>query len=102
MILSVKKTDRLFFDTFEAMAAGAAEAALILEEMFRNGTAESAASYGGRIKGIRHPRHGLMPRRGETLHPTFIPPIRPGDSPDPRARRADMGDLMRPGPTPAL
>jgi len=75
MILSVKKTDRLFFDTFESMAAGAAEAALILEEMFRNGTPASSASYGARIKEIEHRCDVLIHELVKTLHRTFITPI---------------------------
>jgi len=94
MLLSVKKTDRLFFDTFEAMAAGAAEAALILEEMFRNGTAESAASYGGRIKEIEHGCDVLMHGLVKTLHRTFITPIDREDIHDLGARMDDMVDLI--------
>src|SRR3989442_7029323 len=94
MILSVKKTDRLFFDTFDAMAAGAAEAALILEEMFRNGTAESAASYAVRIKEIEHRCDVLIHELVKTLHRTFITPIDREDIHDLGARMDDMVDLI--------
>ena len=93
MILSVKKTDRLFFDTFESMAAGAAEAALILEEMFRNGAPASAASYGARIKEIEHRCDVLIHELVKTLHRTFITPIDREDIHDLGARMDDMVDL---------
>src|SRR2546426_657642 len=60
MLLSVKKTDRLFFDTFDAMAAGAVDAAVILEEMFRDGKGGGAATYATRIKDIEHRCDGLI------------------------------------------
>ncbi|PYT10780.1 MAG: DUF47 domain-containing protein [Acidobacteria bacterium] len=94
MILSVKKTDRLFFDTFESMAAGAAEAALILEEMFRNGTPASSASYGARIKEIEHRCDVLIHELVKTLHRTFITPIDREDIHDLGARMDDMVDLI--------
>src|SRR2546422_2975526 len=94
MILSVKKTDRLFFDTFESMAAGAAEAALILEEMFRNGAPASAASYGARIKEIEHRCDVLIHELVKTLHRTFITPIDREDIHDLGARMDDMVDLI--------
>jgi len=93
MLLSVKKTDRLFFDTFDSMAAGAAEAALILEEMFRNGSA-GAASYGTRIKEIEHRCDVLIHELVKMLHRTFITPIDREDIHDLGAAMDDMVDLI--------
>ena len=93
VLLSVKKTDRLFFDTFDSMAAGAAEAALILEEMFRNGS-EGAASYGTRIKEIEHRCDVLIHELVKTLHRTFITPIDREDIHDLGAAMDDMVDLI--------
>src|SRR5213594_2031147 len=93
VLLSVKKTDRLFFDTFDSMAAGAAEAALILEEMFRNGSA-GASSYGTRIKEIEHRCDVLIHELVKTLHRTFITPIDREDIHDLGAAMDDMVDLI--------
>src|SRR5881628_2327575 len=94
MLLSVKKTERLFFDTFDAMAAGATEAALILEEMFRNGTAGDAATYASRIKEIEHRCDALIHELVKTLHRTFITPIDREDIHDLAARMDDLVDLI--------
>ena len=94
MILSVKKTDRLFFETFAAMAAGAAEAALILEEMFRNGKGSDAAACGTRIKDIEHRCDVLIHELVKALHRTFITPIDREDIHDLGARMDDLVDLI--------
>jgi uncharacterized protein Yka (UPF0111/DUF47 family) len=94
MLLSVKKTDRLFFDTFDAMAAGAVEAAVILEEMFRNGKGGGAAAYATRIKEIEHRCDGLIHELVKTLHRTFITPIDREDIHDLAARMDDLVDLI--------
>ena len=94
MILSVKKTDRLFFETFEAMAAGAAEAALILEEMFRNGKGSDPAACGSRIKDVEHRCDVLVHELVKALHRTFITPIDREDIHDLGARMDDLVDLI--------
>src|SRR5437867_12762276 len=94
MLLSVKETDRLFFDTFDAMAAGAVDAAVILEEMFRDGKGGGAASYGTRIKEIEHRCDVLIHELVKTLHRTFITPIDREDIHDLGARMDDMVDLI--------
>jgi uncharacterized protein Yka (UPF0111/DUF47 family) len=94
MLLSVRKTDRLFFETFEAMAAGAVEAALILEEMFRNGRASDAAAYGTRIKEIEHRCDVLIHELVKALHRTFITPIDREDIHDLGASMDDLVDLI--------
>ena len=68
MLLSVKKTDRLFFDTFAAMAGGAVDAALILEEMFRNGKGGDGAAFASRIKEIEHRCDVQIHELVKTLH----------------------------------
>ncbi len=94
MLLSVKKTERLFFDTFDAMAAGATEAALILEEMFRNGKAGDAATYASRIKEIEHRCDVYIHELVKSLHRTFITPIDREDIHDLAARMDDLVDLI--------
>ena len=94
MLLSVKKTDRLFFDTFEAMAAGAVDAAAILEEMFRNGKQGDPAAYASRIKEIEHRCDGQIHELVKALHRTFITPIDREDIHDLAARMDDLVDLI--------
>lgn len=94
MILSVKKTDRLFFETFEALAAGAAEAALILEEMFRNGKGSDPATSGTRIKDIEHRCDVLIHELVKALHRTFITPIDREDIHDLGSHLDDLVDLI--------
>lgn len=94
MLLSVKKTDRLFFDTFQAMAEGAVEAALILEEMFRNGKGSEGATYASRIKEIEHRCDAQIHELVKTLHRTFITPIDREDIHDLAARMDDLVDLI--------
>jgi len=92
-MLSVKRTDRIFFETFDAMAGGAVEAALILEEMFRNG-ASAFATHAGRIKEIEHRCDGLVHSLVKTLNTTFITPIDREDIHDLGASMDDVVDLI--------
>src|SRR5439155_23225652 len=92
-MLSVKKTDRLFFDTFDAMAAGAAEAALILEQMFRDGIPGYAA-HATRIKEIEHRCDKLVHELVKTLNTTFITPIDREDIHDLGSAMDDVVDLI--------
>lgn len=94
MILSAKKTDRLFFETFEALAAGAAEAALALEEMFRNGKEAGSAASGARIKDIEHRCDVLIHELVKALHRTFITPIDREDIHDLASHLDDLVDLI--------
>ena len=94
MLLSVKKTDRLFFDTFAAMAGGAVDAALILEEMFRNGKGGDGAAFASRIKEIEHRCDVQIHELVKTLHRTFITPIDREDIHDLGARMDDLVDLI--------
>jgi len=92
-VLSVKRTDRIFFETFDAMAGGAVEAALILEEMFKNG-ASAFATHAGRIKEIEHRCDGLVHSLVKTLNTTFITPIDREDIHDLGASMDDVVDLI--------
>ena len=94
MLLSVKKTERLFFDTFAAMSGGAVDAALILEEMFRNGKGGDAATYASRIKEIEHRCDVQIHELVKALHRTFITPIDREDIHDLAARIDDLVDLI--------
>src|SRR6266704_1805023 len=94
MLLSVKKTDRLFFDTFAAMAGGAVAAALILEEMFRDGKGGDGAVYASRIKEIEHRCDVQIHELVKTLHRTFITPIDREDIHDLASRMDDLIDLI--------
>ena len=94
MLLSVKKTDRLFFDTFDAMAAGAVEAAAILEEMFRKGTRSDTEGYASRIKEIEHRCDGQIHELVKALHRTFITPIDREDIHDLASRMDDLVDRI--------
>src|SRR3989442_15371036 len=94
MLLSVKKTDRLFFDTFDAMPAGAVDAAAILEEMFRDGKGGGAATCATRIKDIEHRCDGLIHELAKTLHRTFITPTAREDIHDLGARMEHLGDPL--------
>jgi hypothetical protein len=92
-MLSVKKTNRQFFETFDAMASGAVEASLILEEMFRNGIAE-AAGHAVRIKDIEHRCDNLVHELVRTLHRTFITPIDREDIHDLGTSMDDLVDVI--------
>ena len=93
MLLSVKKTDRLFFETFAGMAAGAVEAAGLLEELFRDGKG-NAAEVAVRIKDVEHRCDGLIHGLVKALHRTFITPIDREDIHDLAARMDDLVDLI--------
>jgi hypothetical protein len=92
-VLNLKKTDRIFFDRFEGLAAGAAEAALILEEMFRNGPSGNP-DHAARIKEIEHRCDAHVHDLIKTLHRTFITPIDREDIHDLGASMDDLVDLI--------
>jgi hypothetical protein len=91
--LDVKRNDRLFFDTFDAMAASAVEAAQTLEEMFRDGRDLAPAS-AQKIKDVEHRCDHLIHDLVKTLHQTFITPIDREDIHDLAAAMDDIVDLM--------
>ena len=94
MLLSVKKNDRLFFDSFATMAAGAVDAALILEQMFRDTKGGEGAAYATRIKEIEHRCDVLIHDLVKALHRTFITPIDREDIHDLASRMDDLVDLI--------
>lgn len=94
MLLNFKKTDRLFFDTFSSMGAGAVDAAVLLEQMFRDGKGGAAAGYADRIKDIEHRCDGLIHELVKALHRTFITPIDREDIHDLASRMDDFVDLI--------
>ena len=91
--LGVKRNDRLFFDTFDAMAASAVETADIIEQMFRNGV-EQAPAYAQKIKDIEHRCDRLIHDLVRVLNRTFITPIDREDIHDLAASMDDIVDLM--------
>jgi hypothetical protein len=92
-MFNIGKSDRLFFETFDAMAGHAVEAATILEEMFRNGAPERA-SYAKRIKDIEHRCDERVHELVKALHRTFITPIDREDIHDLGANMDDLVDLI--------
>ncbi len=94
MLFNVKKTDRIFFETFGTMAAGAVEASLALIELFRNGHGGSAGEQAKRIKEIEHRCDGQIHELVRTLHRTFITPFDREDIHDLASRMDDLVDLI--------
>jgi hypothetical protein len=92
-LLSLKKADRIFFETFEAMAASAVEAAHILEEMFKNGVARFA-EHAARIKEIEHRCDRHVHDLVKTLNTTFVTPIDREDIHDLGSAIDDVVDLI--------
>jgi hypothetical protein len=88
-----KSNHKIFFDLFGAMATGAAEAALTLEEMFK-GDNRGPAHYAEQIKAIEHRCDAHMHDLVRTLHKTFITPIDREDIHDLGAALDDVVDLI--------
>lgn len=92
-MLSIKKSHRLFFETFEGMARCAVEAAGTLEAMFRNGS-EAFASHATRIKDIEHRCDDLVHGAVRELNRVFITPFDREDIHDLVTAMDDHVDLM--------
>lgn len=92
-MFNIGKSDRLFFDTFDAMAVHAVEAATVLETMFRNGASERA-EHAKRIKDIEHRCDERVHELVKALHRTFITPIDREDIHDLGATMDDLVDLI--------
>ena len=92
-MLSIKKSQRLFFETFDGMARCAVEAAGILEAMFRNGTDQFAA-HAGRIKDVEHRCDDLVHGAVRELNRVFITPFDREDIHDLVTAMDDHVDLM--------
>ena len=92
-MLSIKKSQRLFFETFDGMARCAVEAAGILEAMFRNGS-EAFAAHATRIKDVEHRCDDLVHGAVRELNRTFITPFDREDIHDLVTAMDDHVDLM--------
>lgn len=92
-MLSIKKSKRLFFETFEGMARCAVEASGVLEEMFRNGR-DAYASHAAKIKDIEHRCDDLVHGAIRELNQTFITPFDREDIHDLCTALDDLVDLM--------
>jgi uncharacterized protein Yka (UPF0111/DUF47 family) len=92
-MLSIKKSRRLYFETFEAMARCAVEAAGILETMFRDGS-ETFATHAAKIKDVEHRCDDLVHGAIRELNQTFITPFDREDIHDLCTALDDVVDLM--------
>jgi hypothetical protein len=92
-MFNIGKSDRLFFDTFGAMAGQAVEAAKILEAMFRDGAAERS-THAAQIKDIEHRCDAHVHELVKALHRSFITPIDREDIHDLGAAMDDLVDLI--------
>lgn len=92
-MLNIRKSNRLFFDTFEGMARGAVEAAQVLESMFRNG-ADALPAYADQIKEIEHRCDHMVHDLVRELYRTFITPFDREDIHDLCTSIDDVVDLI--------
>jgi len=92
-MLSIRKKERLFFETFDGMAASAVESARLLGELFRNGV-EGHAACAGQIKTIEHRCDELVHTLVRTLNQTFITPFDREDIHDLGSSMDDIVDLI--------
>jgi predicted phosphate transport protein (TIGR00153 family) len=92
-MLSVRKSQRLFFETFEGMARGGVEAAGVLVEMFQNGR-ETYETHAAKIKDIEHRCDDLVHQMVRELNRTFITPFDREDIYDLGTSLDDIVDLI--------
>jgi uncharacterized protein Yka (UPF0111/DUF47 family) len=92
-MLSVKKSQRLFFETFEGMAKGAVEAAGVLEQLFSDGR-EHLERHAGQIKDIEHRCDRLVHGMVRELNRTFITPFDREDIHELGTAMDDIVDLI--------
>jgi uncharacterized protein Yka (UPF0111/DUF47 family) len=92
-MLSVKKSQRLFFDTFEGMARGAVEAAGILEQLFSDGH-DQLETHAAQIKEIEHRCDRMVHELVRALNRTFITPFDREDIHDLGTAMDDIVDLI--------
>jgi len=92
-MLNVKKSQRLFFETFEGMAKGSVEAARELEAMFTNGAA-AFPTHAANIKEIEHRCDHLVHELVKELNRTFITPFDREDIHDLSTALDDIVDLI--------
>jgi hypothetical protein len=92
-MLSIRKSQRLFFESFEGMARGSVEAAVVLQEMFRDGKG-AYESCAGRIKEIEHRCDHMVHDLVKELNKTFITPFDREDIYDLGTSLDDIVDLI--------
>ena len=92
-MLSMKKSQRLFFDAFEGMARGAVDAAGVLEQLF-GGSREMMETHAARIKTIEHGCDRLVHELVRDLNRTFITPFDREDIHDLGTALDDIVDLI--------
>ncbi|HKQ97617.1 MAG TPA: DUF47 family protein [Candidatus Polarisedimenticolia bacterium] len=92
-MLSLKKSQRLFFESFEGMARGAVDAAGILETLFTAGR-EQMEAHAAQIKTIEHGCDRIVHEMVRELNRTFITPFDREDIHDLGTALDDIVDLM--------
>jgi len=92
-MLSLKKSQRLFFETFEGMARGAVEAAGILEQLFSDGR-DQLETHAAKIKDIEHRCDRMVHELVRELNRTFITPFDREDIHDLGTAMDDIVDLV--------
>ena len=92
-MLSVKKSQRLFFEAFEGLARGAVDAAGILETLFGVGR-DQMESHAARIKTIEHSCDRIIHDLVRELNRTFITPFDREDIHDLGTALDDIVDLI--------
>jgi uncharacterized protein len=92
-MLSLKKSQRLFFDTFEGMAKGAVEAAGVLERLFSDGR-DRLEGNATRIKDIEHQCDRMVHEMTRQLNRTFITPFDREDIHELGTAMDDLVDLI--------
>jgi len=92
-MLSLKKSQRLFFETFEGMARGAVEAASILERLFTDGH-DRLETHAAQIKEIEHRCDRMVHDLVRELNRTFITPFDREDIHDLGTAMDDIVDLV--------
>jgi uncharacterized protein Yka (UPF0111/DUF47 family) len=92
-MLSVRKSQRLFFETFEGMARGAVEAAGVLVRLFSEGR-DQVEAHAARIKEIEHSCDHMVHELVRQLNRTFITPFDREDIHDLGTAMDDIVDLI--------
>ena len=92
-MLRVRKTQRQFFETFEAMARGAVDSARELEAMFADG-GDAFAKHAARIKEIEHSCDQMVHDLVRLLNKTFITPFDREDIHDLGTAMDDLVDFI--------
>ncbi|HZN03963.1 MAG TPA: DUF47 family protein, partial [Candidatus Polarisedimenticolia bacterium] len=92
-MLSIKKSQRLFFEAFEGMARGAVDAAGILESLVGSGR-DQMESHAARIKTIEHSCDRIVHDLVRELNRTFITPFDREDIHDLGTAQDDIVDLI--------